>query len=60
MEIKDYIKIDKTNPQYTSCNRCLYSGDEESVCIQRRCKHAIVHLRECYVDGLDKAESEEA
>lgn len=60
MKIKDYIKIDKTSSQYISCQHCLYSGDEKSVCIQRRCKHAIDHLRECYVDGLDlKIESEE-
>lgn len=49
----EYIKIDKTSPLFTSCSCCLYSGDEESVCIQRRCIHAIKHLKECYVDNSD-------
>lgn len=40
--------IEKPNPNFESCNDCIYSDDSEEACILRGCIHAVVELNECY------------
>lgn len=35
------------NP-FASCGDCYYHDDEESICVLRRCIHAVAELKECY------------
>ena len=43
------IQIEGANPDFESCQKCIYSDDSEETCILRRCIHAVAQLKECYV-----------
>lgn len=43
------VRIDKTDENYESCLNCIHADDTEEMCLIRRCKHAICHLKECYI-----------
>lgn len=40
--------IEKPNPNFESCEDCIYSDDSDEVCTLRGCIHAVVELKECY------------
>ncbi len=38
----------KEDESFRSCDDCIHCEDDESICILRKCVHAIVSLHECY------------
>ena len=45
---KERRESEKTNKQFESCDDCIYSDVEESVCVQLKCIHAVGGLSERY------------